>query len=177
LVATGLAPDNERDSAMVATLPPGAYTVVLESSSQSLGTGLFELYDLAPLNSETRNLSTRGRAGTGNHSLIAGFTIGGDRPSRVIVRAIGPSLAASGISDPLLDPALELHAADGSLMFSNDNWRSTQEELIVASGLPPSHDAEAAIIATLNPGSYTAIVRGAGDTVGDALVEVFRLED
>jgi hypothetical protein len=95
----------------------------------------------------------------------------------VIVRAIGPSLAASGISDPLLDPILELHGADGSLMFSNDNWRSAQEELIVASGLSPSHDAEAAIIATLNPGSYTAIVRGAGDTVGDALVEVFRLQD
>jgi pectin methylesterase-like acyl-CoA thioesterase len=177
LVATGLAPDHERDSAMLVTLTPGAYTVMLESSSQSPGMGLFELYDLAPLNSETRNLSTRGRVGTGNHSLIAGFAIGGDGPSRVIVRGIGPSLAATGISDPLLDPALELHAADGSLMFSNDNWRSTQEELIVASGLPPSHDAEAAIIATLNPGSYTAIVRGAGDTVGNALVEVFRLQD
>ena len=176
LVAAGLAPAHERDSAMVATLTPGAYTVVLESSSQSPGTGLFELYDLAPLNSETKNLSTRGRVGTGDHSMVAGFAIGGDRPSRVIVRAIGPSLAAYGISDPLLDPTLELHAADGSLMFSNDNWRS-QEELIVASGLPPSHDAEAAIIATLNPGSYTAILRGAGDTVGNALVEVFRLQD
>ena len=177
LVAAGLAPAHERDSAMVATLTPGAYTVVLESSSQSPGTGLFELYDLAPLNSETKNLSTRGRVGTGDHSMVAGFAIGGDRASKVIVRAIGPSLAANGISDPLLDPALELHAADGSLMFSNDNWRSTEEELIVASGLPPSHDTEAAIIATLNPGSYTAILRGTGDTVGNALVEVFRLQD
>lgn len=177
LVATGLAPAHERDSAMVATLTPGAYTVVLESSSQSPGTGLFELYDLAPLDSETRNLSTRGRVGTGDHSMVAGFTIGGDRPSRVIVRGIGPSLAASGISDPLPDPTLELHAADGSLLFSNDNWRSGEEELIVASGLPPSHDAEAAIVATLNPGSYTAILRGTGDTVGNALIEVFRLPD
>jgi len=177
LVATGLAPAHERDSAMVATLPPGAYTVVLESSSQSPGTGLFELYDLAPLDSETKNLSTRGRVGTGDHSMVAGFTIGGDRPSKVIVRAIGPSLAANGISDPLPDPALELHAADGSLLFSNDNWRSGEEELIIASGLPPSHDAEAAIVATLNPGSYTAILRGAGGTVGNALIEVFRLPD
>lgn len=176
LVETGLAPDNERDSAMVATLPPGAYTVVLESSSQSPGTGLFELYDLAPLDSETRNLSTRGRVGTGDHSMVAGFTIGGDRPSRVIVRGIGPSLAAVGISDPLPDPILELHAADGSLLFSNDSWRS-QESLIVASGLAPSDDAEAAIIATLDAGSYTAVLRGAGDTVGNALVEVFRLPD
>jgi hypothetical protein len=177
LVATGLAPPYERDSAMVATLPPGAYTVMLESSSQSAGTGLFELYDLAPFDSETRNLSTRGRVGTGNHSMIAGFTIGGDRPSKVIVRGIGPSLAASGISDPLPDPTLELHAADGSLISSNDNWRS-EETAIIASGLPPSHDAEAAIIATLNPGSYTAILRGAGgDAVGTALVEVFRLQD
>ena len=95
----------------------------------------------------------------------------------MIVRAIGPSLAASGVSDPLLDPVLELYATDGSLIFSNDNWRSTQEEAIVASGLPPSHDAEAAIIATLNPGSYTAILRGTGNTVGNALVEVFRLQD
>jgi pectin methylesterase-like acyl-CoA thioesterase len=177
LVAAGLAPAHERDSAMVATLAPGAYTVMLESSSQSPGTGLFELYDLAPLNSETKNLSTRGRVGTGDHAMIAGFAIGGDRASKVIVRAIGPSLAANGVSDPLLDPALELYAADGSLLFSNDNWRSTDEESIVASGLPPSHDAEAAIIATLNPGSYTAILRGTGNTVGNALVEVFRLQD
>ena len=118
LVATGLAPAHERDSAMVATLPPGAYTVILESSSQAPGTGLFELYDLAPLNSETQNLSTRGRVGTGSHSLIAGFVIGGNRVSKVIVRAIGPSLTASGVADPLLDPALELRAADGSLVFS-----------------------------------------------------------
>ena len=176
LVAAGLAPDHERDTALVATLSPGAYTVILESSSRAPGTGLFELYDLAPLNSETKNLSTRGRVGTGNHSLIAGFVVGGDQVSRVIVRAIGPSLAASGVSDPLLDPALELRAADGSLLFSNDNWRSN-EEFIVQSGLPPSDDREAAIIATLKPGSYTAILRGTGDTVGNALVEVFRLQD
>ena len=177
LVAAGLAPAHERDSAVVATLSPGAYTVILESSSQSPGTGILELYDLAPLNSETKNLSTRGEVGTGDHAMIAGFVIGGDQASKVIVRAIGPSLAASGVSDPLLDPALELHATDGSLIFSNDNWRSTQEEAIVASGLPPSHDAEAAIIATLNPGSYTAVLRGTGNTVGNALVEVYRLQD
>lgn len=177
IVATGLAPAHERDSAMVATLAPGAYTVMLESSSQSPGTGLFELYDLAPLNSETKNLSTRARVGTGDHAMIAGFTIGGDQASKVIVRAIGPSLAANGVSDPLLDPALELYAADGALLFSNDNWRSTEEELIVASGLPPSDDREAAIIATLDPGAYTAILRGTGNTVGNALVEVYRLQD
>jgi hypothetical protein len=177
LVAAGLAPHHERDSAMVTTLAPGAYTVMLESSSGSPGTGLFELYDLASLNSEAKNLSTRGRVGTGDHAMIAGFAIGGDQASRVIVRAIGPSLAANGISDPLLDPALELYGADGSLMFSNDNWRSTEEELIIASGLAPSDDREAAIIATLNPGSYTAILRGTGNTVGNALVEVYRLQD
>jgi hypothetical protein len=151
--------------------------VILESSSESPGTGLFELFDLAPLNSEAKNLSTRGRVGTGDHAMIAGFAIGGDQASKVIVRAMGPSLAANGISDPLLDPAIELYGADGSLIFSNDNWRSTEEELIVASGLPPSDDREAAIIATLNPGSYTAIVRGTGNTVGNALVEVFRLQE
>lgn len=109
--------------------------------------------------------------------MIAGFVIGGDQASKVIVRAIGPSLAASGVSEPLLDPALEVFASNGSLIFSNDNWRSTEEEAIIASGLPPSHDAEAAIVATLEPGSYTAILRGAGNTKGNALVEVFRLND
>jgi hypothetical protein len=177
LVAAGLAPADERDTAMVVTLAPGAYTVMLESASDSTGTGLLELYDLAPLNSETKNLSTRGRVGIADHSMIAGFAIGGDIPSKVIVRALGPSLAASGVSDLLFDPTLELYAADGSLISGNDNWRSTEEELIVASGLPPSDDREAAIIATLNPGSYTAIVRGAGNTVGNALVEVFRLQE
>jgi hypothetical protein len=107
--------------------------------------------------------------------MIGGFIVGGTDPSKVIVRAIGPSLSAAGVAGALADPILELHNSDGSLIFQNDNWRSNQEEQIIASSVPPTDNMESAIVATLNPGAYTAIVRGAGDTTGVALVEVYAL--
>ncbi len=94
----------------------------------------------------------------------------------MIVRAIGPSLAASGVQDSLADPQLELYNADGSLIFGNDNWRSAQENQINASGVPPADERESAIVATLQPGSYTAMLRDAGQAGGVALVEVYNLE-
>jgi len=99
----------------------------------------------------------------------------GDQPTKIIVRAIGPSLSQLGIPGALFDPALELHNGDGSLIVQNDNWRTDQEQEIIASGLAPSDDREAAIIATLNPGPYTAIVRGTGNSTGLALFEIYRL--
>jgi len=108
--------------------------------------------------------------------MIGGFIIGGDDPTTVIVRAIGPSLAASDIPNPLADPLLELYDSNGSLISSNDNWRSTQAQQIIDSGVAPSDDREAAIVATLNPGGYTAMVRDAAHADGVALVEVYNLE-
>ena len=122
------------------------------------------------------NISTRLQVRTGDQVLIGGFIITGNDPKEVILRAIGPSLAAFGISDPLADPVLELHGSDGSLITMNDNWKDTQQSEIEASGFQPQNDLESAIIATLDPGTYTAIVSGKNDTTGVGLVEAYDLD-
>ena len=108
--------------------------------------------------------------------MIGGFIVGGADPTKVLVRAIGPSLATQGIQQPLADPVLELHDGSGTLISTNDNWRSTQQADIVATGVQPTDDRESAILTTLQPGSYTAIVRGQNSTTGVALVEVYNLD-
>ena len=177
VVATGIPPRDGHESAIVATLQPGNYTSVVESKTGVPGVALFELYDLDAASSHLVNISTRGKVGIGDNVVIGGFIIGGDQPTKVLIRAIGPSLAKSGISNALQDPKLELHGPTGSLIFANDNWRSAQQQQIVASGVPPKDNKEAAIIATLKPGSYTAIVRGKGTATGVALVEVYNLDN
>ena len=99
----------------------------------------------------------------------------GTEPTDILLRAIGPTLRALGVSGALLDPVLELHGSDGSLIAENDNWRDDQQEQILATTIPPSDDQESAILATLPPGNYTALVRGAGTSSGIALVEVYNL--
>jgi hypothetical protein len=173
---TEFASPNACESAIVTALSPGAYTAVLRSVSASSGLALFELYDLDPISSRIVNVSSRGSVGTGENVMIAGFIIGGDQPTKVLVRALGPSLTAFGVSNALQDPILELHDGEGSLIFQNDNWRSSQEQQIVASNIPPLNDKESAIIATLQPGNYSAIVRGAGNSTGITLLEVYNLE-
>lgn len=122
------------------------------------------------------NISTREMVGTGEDVLIGGLIVSGATPKQVILRAIGPSLAAVGLSDVLQDPVLELHDSTGALIFSNDNWRETQEAAIEATGLQPDDEREAAIVATLEPGSYTAILQGKNNTTGNALVEAYDLD-
>jgi hypothetical protein len=112
---------------------------------------------------------------TGDHVGIGGFIITGTTPKRLLIRGIGPSLAGSGVPNVLADPVLELHGPDGFGTITNNNWRDAQEAEIQATGIPPSDDLEAAILATLAPGSYTAIMRGIGNTSGVALVEVYDL--
>ena len=141
-----------------------------------MGVALVELYDLDSTSGEVANISTRARVETGEDVLIGGFIIAGTDPSQVIVRALGPSLSSAGVPDPLPDPVLELHDANGSLIFTNDNWRSDQESQIIDSTLPPTDDREAAIVATLPPGAYSAIVRGANGSSGVALFEVYALK-
>ena len=94
----------------------------------------------------------------------------------MIVRAIGPSLGIKGVSGALADPILELHEPDGTVI-TNDNWKDTQEAEIVATTVPPSNDLESAIVATLDPGSYTAIVSGKNGGTGMALVEAYDLDN
>jgi hypothetical protein len=122
------------------------------------------------------NISTREMVGTGEDVLIGGLIVSGSTAKQVILRAIGPSLAAFGLSGVLLDPMLEIHDNTGAIIFSNDNWRETQEAAIEATGLQPGDDREAAIVATLEPGAYTAILRGTNNTTGTALVEAYDLD-
>ncbi len=124
---------------------------------------------------EVINLSTRVQVETGDYVGIGGFIITGTTPKHVIIRAIGPTLASFGITDPLADPVLELHGPAGFSTIVNDNWRDTQEVEIEATGIPPTNDLESAIVATLVPGAYTAIVSGNGGTSGVALVELYDL--
>ena len=176
VLATGLAPSDEHEAVIVTTLVPGNYTAVLKGLNGATGTALFELYDVDPTNSTIANISTRSNVQTGDNVMIGGFIIGGDQPTKVIVRAIGPSLTQFGVSGALLDPVLELHDGSGNLVTQNDDWRSDQEQAITDSGLAPSDDRESAILTTLAPGGYTAIVRGKNNTTGVALVEVYNLE-
>jgi glucose/arabinose dehydrogenase len=128
--------------------------------------------------SQAMNISTRARVETGDNVLIGGFIVTGSAAKKVIVRAIGPSLSQHGVSDVLADPTLELHAGNGALLRSNDNWRddSGQASQISANGLAPSSNLESAIIATLQPGNYTAIVRGKNSRQGVALAEVYDVD-
>lgn len=176
-VPAELQPADPKESVIMANLAPGRYTGVLRSGDGTVGHALCELYDLEPDNSSLRNMSTRGEVGTDDEVMIGGFIIGGRAPAKVIVRAIGPSLAAAGVADALPDPVLELHDSQGSLIFQNDNWRAEQEKQIVESTIPPTDDRESAIVATLSPGSYTAIIRDRNNGTGVALVEVYDLRD
>jgi hypothetical protein len=111
--------------------------------------------------------------------MIAGFFISGVQ-TKIITRAIGPSLTAFNVANALQDPTLELHDASGTTIRSNDSWKiredgSSQQAEVEATTVPPSDDRESAIVATLTPGPYTAIVRGKGNTTGVALAEVFAL--
>ncbi len=176
--ASGLAPTNDAESAIVATLDPGLYTAILSGKSGGTGVGLVEVYDLdAAAISTLGNTSTRGLVDTGDNVMISGFILGGGEGpmDNIIVRALGPSLATAGITNPLPNPSLELHDGNGVLIASNDNWRDTDEAEIEATGLAPTNDLESALVQALAAGPYTAIVSGVDQTSGVALVEVFDL--
>lgn len=178
---TTIPPSNDLESAIVRTLTPGNYTVILRGKNNTSGVGLVEVYDLAvAAASQLANISTRGFVDTGNNVIIGGMIVGGGstgNTANVLIRAIGPSLSAAGVNGSLQDPTLELHNADGSLISVNDNWKEGgQEQAIRATTIPPKDDRESAIIQTLAAGNYTAIVRGKNDTTGVGLVEVYNLQ-
>ncbi|MFN2475888.1 MAG: DUF1800 family protein [Chthoniobacterales bacterium] len=179
ILATKLAPAKDQESALVADLDPGSYTTVVRGVN-STGVALVEIYDISPDASTSRiaNLATRGTVLTGDNVMIGGFIVRGSASKRMILRARGPSLYLNGQPIPgrLSDPAIELHDADGAKISANDSWRSSQQTEIEASTLALSDDREAALIATLPQGNYTAVVRGAGNTTGIALLEMYDLD-
>jgi hypothetical protein len=178
--ATGIAPSNSLEAANIADLNPNQnYTAVVRGKGAATGIAIVEAYDLAPdANSRLANISTRGFIDTGDNVMIGGLIIGGagQGSARVVVRAIGPSLGAFGIPNPLANPVLEMHDGNGVLETSNDNWQDCQASEIQATGLQPSNDNESAVVATLRPGNYTAIVRGANNTTGVGLVEAYNIQ-
>jgi hypothetical protein len=170
---SGLAPTDDREAAIVASLDPGTYTVVLSGRDNVTGIGLVEAYDVEQTSpARLLNLSARGPVGTGDNVLIGGVILGGPDYSRVVFRGLGPSLAVTG---QLADPIIELHDRNGATIGSNDNWKPTQSAEIQASGLAPADDREAAIIGNFAPGLYTVVVRGKDNTTGIALVEAYQL--
>ena len=122
------------------------------------------------------NISTRMQVLTGDSLPIGGFIVTGLSPKKVIVRGMGPSLAAFGVAGALADPTLELHAADGSVINSNDNWKDSQQAEIEATGLMPTNDLESAIVESLEPGAYTAVLGRNDYTTGVGLVEAYDLD-
>jgi hypothetical protein len=184
--ATTIPPTNDLESAIVGTLAPGTYTAILSGNNSTTGIGVVEVYDLdQSANSELGNLSSRGFVDVNNDVMIGGLIVGGantDGKATVLVRALGPSLSGQGVQNPLADPALELHDSNGATLATNDNWKIndqtqlSQENAIRATTVAPTNDSEAALLTTLSPGTYTAIVRGKNNTTGVALVEVYNLK-
>ena len=149
---------------------------------------MVEVYDLAQgANSQLGNISTRGFVDANDNAMIGGFIVGGTG-TRADIRGflsgalLGPSLSSSGVQGALQDPTLELHDANGATTATNDNWKTNdqsqqpQESEVRATGLAPSSDLEAVIVAALPPGPGTAIVRGKNDGTGVALIEIYNLQ-
>jgi len=187
ITATGIPPSKDLESAIVATLAAkpasqggAGYTGLLAGQGGGTGIGLLEIYDLSiGAKSTLANISTRGFVGTGDDLLIGGFIPGptGHAPLKVLVRALGRSLTKQGVKGALQDPLLELHDAHG-ILLANDNWKDASNAAEIQAILPPPDDRESAIITTLAPSNsgYTAVVRGAGGSIGVALVEVFAVQ-
>jgi hypothetical protein len=173
--STGLAAPNDLESGILQILQPGNYTAILSGKNGTTGVGLVEVYDTSTgASAELTNVSTRGFVGTGDNVLIAGFISNGS--TQVLVRGLGPTLAQPqfGVSDALADPVVTLVNGNGNVVQTNDNWKNTQQAAISATGKAPPNDLEAAILAPVAAGNYTAILSGMGGT-GIGLVEVYKL--
>jgi len=177
ILATGLAPTNNLEAAIDATLNPGAYTGVVRGNGGTNGIGLIEVYDLSQaVLAKMANISTRALVGTGNDIVIAGFILGNNSGvTQIVIRGIGPSLTAFGVANALANPALELRDNNGALLLSNNDWQDNpaQAAQLTAAGLAPTNPLESGIAITLGPGQYTALLTGQGNTSGVGVVEVY----
>ena len=172
--ATGIPPTNDLESAIVRTVTPDNYTAIVRGVGNGTGIALVEVYDLDRTgDSKLANISSRGLVQTGDNVIIGGFIVLGSDSQKVIVRALGPS---TGVPGAMANPTLELYDVNGAILEANDDWQqSANKQAIIDSTIPPTNDAESAIVRTLTPGNYTAIVRGANDSTGVAVVEVYAL--
>jgi hypothetical protein len=175
ILDTNIAPSDDLESAVLLNnVNPGAYTAIVSGVNGGTGIGLVEAYDLSlNANAKLANIATRGLVQTADNVMIGGFIVVGPNAQNLLVRAIGTSLP---IANKLVDPQLQLVDSNGQLVAENDNWRSDQEGDIAATGIPPSENAESAVLVNVPPAAYTAIVRGANNGTGVGLVEVYALD-
>jgi hypothetical protein len=172
IIATGIPPTNDLESAILVMLAPGAYTAIVKGNNGTSGVGLVEVYDLGPAASKLADIGTRGPVGTGANVLIGGFILGGDANSHIVIRGLGPSLTAFGVPNALADPTLELRDSNGVLLASNDNCQGSPPP-----PFPPTpNPLEACIDISLPPGAYTAILAGRNGGTGIGLLEIFSLQ-
>jgi hypothetical protein len=180
IIASGVPPTNDLESALVATLSPGTHTVIVKGKDDTSGIGVVEAYDLeAQSPAELANISTRGFVDAADNVMIGGFILGGDTGNaRVAIRGIGPSLAQVGLNNVLADPTLDLRDGNGTQLVFNDNWIDdpAQAAALTASGLAPTTNEESGIFTTLPPGPFTAVLAGKNGGIGVALVEVYNLQ-
>jgi len=182
IAASGLAPSNTAESAIIWTLTPGqTYTAAVHGSNGTTGIGVVEAFDLDPAAaSKLGNISTRGFVDVDDNVMIAGLIAGPSNGTslKILVRALGPTLSDFGVPGALANPTLDLVNPSGTVIRSNNDWKDDpqQRPLIEAAGLAPSHDEEAALVETVTPGAYTAVVRGSNQTTGVGLVEVYNIQ-
>jgi hypothetical protein len=176
IIDSGLAPTDTRESAILTTLAPGAYTAIVTGIDGTTNNiALVEVFDLDSVNTpQLLNISTRGTVSTGDSVMIAGVIVGGTTGQLVVIRGIGPSLAGS-IPNTLPDPQLSLVDSLGQVIATNNNWQDTQAADISATGLAPTNSLESAILAPLVPGNYTAILSDVNGVTGIGLVEVYNI--
>ena len=171
--ASGFAPVNGKESAILSTLNPGAYTAIVSGVGGGTGVGIVEVYELNRTEIPLINISTRGKVLTGDNVMIGGFIIQGDSAKTVLIRAVGPNLSNYGVTGVLANPKLQLYSGQ-TVIATNDDWgKSKNASAITATGLAPVNPLESAILITLQPGAYTAIVSGADGGSGVGIVEVF----
>jgi hypothetical protein len=173
-------PADDREAVILSTLPPASYTAVVRGKGSDQGLALVEVYDLDQGgDSALAIINSRAFVEAGNNVGIGGFTLGGPKgSSQIIIRGLGPSLANFGIANPLANPTLELRDANGTLLVAVDDWASdsAQASQLIAVGLQPQVDREAAIAAVLPPGAYTAILAGLNGGTGVGTVEIYNLQ-
>jgi hypothetical protein len=177
ILATGLAPTNNLEAAIDATLAPGAYTGIVKGNGNTTGIGLVEVYDLSQaVLAKLANISTRALVGTGKDIVIAGFILGNNSgQTRIVLRGLGGSLTVFGVPNALANPRLELRDNNAALLASNDNWQDdpAQAAELTAAGLAPTNASESGIAITLGPGQYTALLAGQGASTGVGVIEVY----
>lgn len=177
--ASGFAPADPRESAILLDLGASNYTAIVRGTSGTTGNALVEVYDRdgPSATSELANLSSRGFVLTGDNVMIGGFVVAGGDPAEVVVRALGPSLRGASVSGALQDPTLTLHDRNGAVIAENDNWQqdSSQAIRIQETGLAPADALESAAALRLSAGSYTAVVRGRDANTGVSLIEMYSI--